>query len=419
MRRIAILIAVILAGELVFSLPFHTVRYFRPTFLDVFGISNTELGDLFAAYGIVAMLAYFPGGALADRFSPRSLITLSLVATALGGFYMATLPGPIGLAAVYAFWGMSTVFLLWGAMLRVTRMWGGEQSQGLAFGLLDGGRGAVAALAAGLAIVLLAGSLPSDVASASMAERAGGMRQIILAYSLLTLLAAVVAWWLIPADHGQPRVPVQPLAGMRDVIGRPTLWAHAGVIICAYSAYKGLDSYSLYAVEVLGHDELEAARLVRDGAWLRPVAALAAGLLADRLSGSTLIAAMFALLGVSYAWLATTPAAGWLAVANLFVTMCLAFGLRGVYFAIMNENRTPPHLTGATVGLVSFIGFTPEFFFGPVTGRILDANPGPAGHQDYFLFLMFVAIAGLGLTLAMIGLNARGARAKSREVGDG
>ena len=48
MRRIGILLALVLAGELVFSLPFHTIRFFRPTFLDVFGISNTELGDLFA-----------------------------------------------------------------------------------------------------------------------------------------------------------------------------------------------------------------------------------------------------------------------------------------------------------------------------------------------------------------------------------
>ncbi len=410
MRRIAILIAVILAGELVFSLPFHTVRYFRPTFLDVFGISNTQLGDFFAAYGIVAMLAYFPGGALADRFSPRKLIALSLAATALGGFYMATIPGTMGLAAVYAFWGMTTVFLLWGAMLRVTRLWGGDHSQGLAFGLLDGGRGLVAVLAAGLAIVLLADSLPADVVSASLEEREAGMRQIILAYSILTLIAAGVAWWLIPADHGQPREPVQPLAGMREVIGRPTLWAHAGVIICAYSAYKGLDSYSLYAVEVLGQDELAAARLVRDGAWLRPIAALAAGLLADRLSGSTLIAAMFAVLTASYAWLATTSGTGTLVIANLFLTMCLAFGLRGVYFAIMNENRTPQHLTGATVGFVSFIGFTPEFFFGPVTGRILDANPGPVGHQNYFLFLAFTGAAGLALTVLMIVLNARGSR---------
>ncbi len=88
--------------------------------------------------------------------------------------------------------------------------------------------------------------------------------------------------------------------------------------------------------------------------------------------------------------------------------MFLAFGLRGVYFAIMNENRTPARVTGATVGLVSFIGFTPEIFFAPITGRILDANPGPTGHHHYFLFLAGVAILGIVVTLTMIRLNARG-----------
>ncbi len=30
------------------------------------------------------------------------------------------------------------------------------------------------------------------------------------------------------------------------------VWAQAAVIICAYCAFKGLDNYSLYAVQVLG-----------------------------------------------------------------------------------------------------------------------------------------------------------------------
>ena len=61
----------IVAGEAVFSLPFHVARFFRPTVLQVFGFTNTELGAVQAVYGVVAMLAYFPGGLLADRFSPR------------------------------------------------------------------------------------------------------------------------------------------------------------------------------------------------------------------------------------------------------------------------------------------------------------------------------------------------------------
>ena len=77
--------ALIVAGEIIFGLPFGTSRYFRPTLLDVFGFTNTQLGDLFAVYGILAMIAYFPGGALADRFSARTLLTVSLIATGFGG----------------------------------------------------------------------------------------------------------------------------------------------------------------------------------------------------------------------------------------------------------------------------------------------------------------------------------------------
>ena len=96
MSRYLYIAALVIAGEMVFGLPFHTSRFFRPTMLDVFGFSNTQLGDLFAIYGVTAMASYFPGGAIADRFSARFLLTASLVATGCGGLYMATIPGVRG-----------------------------------------------------------------------------------------------------------------------------------------------------------------------------------------------------------------------------------------------------------------------------------------------------------------------------------
>ena len=83
------------------------------------------------------------------------------------------------------------------------------------------------------------------------------------------------------------------------------------------------------------------------------------------------------------------------------------FALRGVYFALLNENRVPPFLTGAVAGTVSFIGFTPDVFFGPVTGRILDADPGVVGHQNYFLFLAAVALLAIGIVLWLLWLQRR------------
>ena len=39
------------------------------------------------------------------------------------------------------------------------------------------------------------------------------------------------------------------------------------------------------------------------------------------------------------------------------------------------ETKTPTHLTGTTVGMVSFIGYTPEVFFASIAGRILEHEP--------------------------------------------
>ncbi len=47
-RSAVIMATLIVAGETVFLLPFVVARIFRPTFLDVFGITNLQLGAAFA-----------------------------------------------------------------------------------------------------------------------------------------------------------------------------------------------------------------------------------------------------------------------------------------------------------------------------------------------------------------------------------
>ncbi len=47
LRRGLMIAALIAAGEAVFLLPFALAQVFRPTFLDVFGITNLQLGTAF------------------------------------------------------------------------------------------------------------------------------------------------------------------------------------------------------------------------------------------------------------------------------------------------------------------------------------------------------------------------------------
>ena len=393
---------------MVFGLPFHTARYFRPTLLEVFGFTNTQLGDLFALYGIAAMLGYFPGGALADRFPARKLLTASLVTTALGGLYMATIPGPAGMGMLYAFWGITTIFLFWGALIRATREWGGETSQGAAFGTLEAGRGLVAALIGSALVWVLASYMPEDAAAATDAQRVTGFRMVILGYSMIALGVGALTWFVIPDNDAANSPRRNLLPNMLFVASKPVIWAQAGVVVAAYCAFKSADYYGLYLVQVLGKDEVESARLATLGSYIRPIAALATGLVADRLSASRAIGTLFLVMAGVYAALSIASPETMdyrLIYANLLISVFAIFALRGVYFALLEETHTPARVTGAAVGLVSVVGFTPEIFVAPIAGRILDATPGVGGFQHLFILLAGVSAAGLAIVVWLTRLQ--------------
>jgi len=395
---------------MIYGLPFHTQRFFRPTLLEAFDLTNTQLGDMFAVFGITAMISYLFGGPFADRYPARLLIAVSLVLTAVGGMYMATFPGVWQMSALYGYWGVTTSFLFWAALIKATRDWGGSKSQGIAFGVLDGGRGLAAAIFAAMAVGILALYLPTDSALVTDIARRAGLRSVILYYSVITLVAAGFVWIVIPDSKESVRYRRNPFVNVSQVVRRPLIWVQAAIIISAYCGYKGLDSYALYAVQVLGMNEIDAAMLATYGAYIRPVACVIAGFSADRFDSARSILVFFVMLVVSYGVLAVvTPDASTLGIiyANLFVTFFAVFALRGIYYALLEETQTPKNLTGASVAVIAFIGYTPEIFFGPVTGRILDANPGVQGHLNYFAFLAAAAALGIVMTTLLIWLKRR------------
>lgn len=402
-KRVIIIFCLIMAGEMIFGLPFHIIRYFRPTLLDVFNLTNAKLGDAIAVYGVTAMISYFPSGIIADRFSARKLMSFSLLATALGGVYMATIPDQLGLSLLFAYWGITTILLFWSAMIRATREWGGKLAQGRAFGILDGGRGLVGAGTATIAVFFLAGLLPSDLENISHTQRAQALKAVIYFYSAMTFSTAVLIWFLIPESDNSGSSS-RSLDGITKVLRSRSAWLQAIIVVCAYCGYRGLDFYALYGIDVLGMNEVSAARFVSNATFLRPIAAIGAGFLADRLTTKKVIWGTFALLLISYLVLSTTtPGMNTQSIlfANMIFTFMAVYALRGVYFALFEETNVSGNLTGTTVGLISLIGFTPDIFFNSIAGRILDASPGIEGYHNFFLFLSIFAVLGLIATLVL------------------
>jgi len=367
--------------------------------LEVFGLSNTQLGDIFAVYGVVALVAYFPGGAIADRYSVRSLMTLSLVATSLGGFYLATLPSLPMLYLLFAYWGLTSILLFWAALIKATRDWGGRHTQGLAFGTLDGGRGLVASVLATLGTLLLGARL---VHADSDPE---GLAAVVLFYSIITLLTAIILWFTLPGPHTGPAVPLAGTrASWRRVVSEPGVWLQAGVVICAYCGYKSLDNYGIYAVQILDMTHLESAALNTYASYARPIAAIAAGLWADRWRSTGVVSVAFLVAAAAYFWLSLDAAAAMPRVfllANILVTFCAVYALRGIYFSLIEEAGLERDITGRAVGIISVLGFTPDIFFAAVTGRILDANPGATGFQHYFFLIALFCTMGMLCTLVL------------------
>jgi sugar phosphate permease len=414
--------SLILAGEAVFVPVFQPGRYFKSSLLSVFAIDEFQLGQLGAIYGITAMASYFLGGPLADRYSPRILMAVSLTVTGLGGLYMSTIPGFGGLYVLFGFWGVSTILAFWAPLIRATREWGGRESQGRAFGILDGGRGLCAALIAAVAAHAFALMLGSTDAI-DPAREAATLRAILYAYAGCSFLAAVCVWFFVPdPEPTASRVTENPTDDGTGVVRRllhalrsPAVWLQAMVIVAAYSTFKMFDNYGLYSEDAYGLTRADSARLVAYLSFLRVVGALLAGWVADRFLGiSPSVGLCFALLMATYAlFLFVPPGAGlvWFMVANMIVSAVAFFGLRGIYFALLEESGVPRSLTGTAVGVICFVGFTPEIFMPLVTGWFIRearaAGDVLVGYDRIYWMLLALSLLGLLSAAALRRLAAR------------
>ena len=239
---------------------------------------------------------------------------------------------------------------------------------------------------------------------------------MIWVYNIVTALAGVFVWFAVPeTDPSTDRNTTKSnneavFKHVIAVLKIPAVWMQSIILLCAYVAWKGFDNYSLFAVEAYGMNEVDAAAIVTIGAWLRPIAALCAGLLGDRYNISRMLAISFFFLLVSNLFFVfTTPAAAevWILLINMLISSTAIFAMRGLYFALFEEVKVPLMLTGTAVGLVSVVGYTPDIFVALVAGIMIDANPGVTGHQHFFMFLSVFSAIGLLVSFALTRLLNR------------
>lgn len=396
--------SLILAGDSIYLLVYMR-QGFQTSMQEVFGLSFTQLGIMNSMYGLLAITAYFAGGWLSDRVATRTLLAFSLFATGLGGYYMATIPSYPMLLALHAFWGVSTILTFWAALVKAARLWGGSDDQGRTFGILDAGRGVVGA------IMMTAGAW----AFAQFALARDGLVAVINLYATASIVAGVFVLAFIPADHVHGSLASKdntevPSGQLRMVVRMPAVWLQAGIILMAYWLYLGSFEFATFAEKAFDQDKVFGATLSAFREWLRPISAIAAGFLADRIRASRAVLIAFVISALGYGALAALPGRAdllWMLWIQVSAVAIAVFALRGIYFALMEESRVPLIVTGTAVGVVSTIGFTADIFAYPIVGWLLDSFGPAQGYKYYFSILAGVALAGVLLTLALAWQNQR------------
>ncbi len=396
-RRWLTMTVLSLSGGIIFLLPFLQEVYYRPL-ADALALGNTEVGSLMSAFGVTAMLCYAPGGWLADRVSPRRLLTASLLITGGLGFYFATFPSYAVSLAIHATWGVTITLLFWAAMIRVTRNWAPSNEQGKAFGILETGRGLGEVLTS-MALLSVFGILGSDRFALST---------VITLFSVIIVVLGVMAWFTIEdSAAGQRLTAEQPKVGPREVLAvlkLPAVWLIAVIILAGYSAYWGTFRFTSYSTDIFSMTVTMAAVISVGKMWAKPVAALLAGLVSDRLGIARSVAFLFVVLIASFTLFALMPGKPSLLavmILNVALASLAVFAMRGIYFALLDEGGIPLVVTGTAAGVISVLGYTPDIFMPLLGGVILDRFPGPEGYRIFFLLVAAICVVGLIATLIL------------------
>ena len=146
-----------------------------------------------------------------------------------------------------------------------------------------------------------------------------------------------------------------------------------------------------YCETVLGMSAVAAGYvgILRKDA-IRLLGAPISGFISEKMGGrcALLIGIFDILFIISLAILLVLPVGAQYTVVTVVILVATSFaiyGMRGMYYAIIDEIGTPKKIYGAVAGFAMFIGFLPDAFNSTLCGYWLDAYPGAQGYRNIFI----------------------------------
>jgi predicted MFS family arabinose efflux permease len=376
-----------LGAGMIYMIPYIQYSYYKPM-QDALKISNEQLGRFLSVYGIIALIVYFPGGWIADRVSVKKLLAFSFLATGISGFYFATFP-PYGIVmALFVFWGITTILTFWAAMIKAVRMLGDSEEQGSLYGLLEGGRGLFTTIVGFITVAVFA----------KLGSNTIGFRGVIIIYASFITLSGILTLVLFEEKKIDVKTGIL-IEDVFKVIKMPKVWLVALIIFSAYSITASSSYLIPFLQDIFKVSAAVAATLgiIRNNV-MQLIGGPSFGIIGDKINSRPkmvligfILAAIFLVL---FLILPGKPNLLIIAIAIMILLMFAGYGLRGVYFSIIDDAKVPIAVTGAAAGFVSLIGFIPDTFIYNLYGVWLDKYKGIVGYHHIFTYMLAMAIVG-------------------------
>ena len=392
------------AGSIIYGLPYFRYYYYD-AYLSTYGLTNTQMGTLGSAYGLLGLVSYLIGGVLADRISAKKLLVFSLITTGLGGAVHLMFPSYLMLVTIYGIWGITSLLTFWPALMKIVRMQGAENEQSRAYGLFEGGRGVVNAVHMAIATAIF-GFFQAKAATAV------GLQWVIIFYSICPVLCGILFFFILSDTPQTGETTIKKNFRAKDIVTvlkMPAVWMVAAITFSTYVFNLSYFYFTPYATNVLGTSAVFAAIVTVLAQYCRPIASTSGGFLADRFGKAHLMFLGFLVMAAGTFVIMHMPEGK--KQLYLLVSICTIFYFAmysnfGIYFSMLSEGGVPIEYAGIAIGVVSTLGYIPEILCPFVAGKTLDAYQGATGYHLYFTGMIGIAVIGAILSLVWIKLYA-------------
>ena len=396
-RNFWAIIIVAFGGAIIYGLPYFRYDYYD-AYLEVYNLTDTQMGVFGSILGVFGMISYLFGGIVSDRFSTRTILTVSLIGTGLGGFVHLLPLNFTALVCLYAFWGVSSLFAFWPCCIKAVRILSGSGDQGKAFGFFEGGRGIGAGLMATGAVFVF------KIGAGQMDDQVAGMRYAIIFYSVLTILMGVLVFFTVKEEKMEKSDRVT-FKGIGELLRMPAVWIIGFVTFCNYVFTLSMYYFTPYLTEILGATVTFAAALAASKRWFSLLGNVGGGIVTDKVGTGRMLLISFIVMAVGTVGMLLLPqnSGSIMIFTVLFVIVYIFYNVNyAMTWAMMDEGAIPERLSGSAAGLISTIGYLPEIFCSLLAGIMIDQNPGWEGYRNYFGFVTAMLVIGAVLVMIWI-----------------